>query len=29
MMSDDQDGCEWVRVSSGTGPPGLSGTKGR
>jgi len=21
-MSDDQDGCEWVNVSSGTGPPG-------
>ena len=24
-MSDDQDGCEWVHVSSGTGPPGQSG----
>jgi len=21
-MSDDQDGGEWVNVSSGTGPPG-------
>jgi len=21
-MSDEQDGCEWVNVSSGTGPPG-------
>jgi len=21
-MSGDQDGCEWVNVSSGTGPPG-------
>jgi len=20
-MSDDQDGCEWVNASSGTGPP--------
>jgi len=19
---DDRDGCEWVNVSSGTGPPG-------
>ena len=27
--SDDQDGCEWVSVSSGTGLPGLSWTKGR
>ena len=26
-MSDDQDGCEWVKVSSGTGPPGQSQTK--
>jgi len=26
-MSDDQDGCEWVSVSSGTGLPGLSWTK--
>jgi len=26
-MSDDQDGCEWVSVSSGTGLPGLSRTK--
>ena len=22
QMSDDQDGCEWVSVSSGTGLPG-------
>jgi len=28
-MSDDQDGCEWVSVFSGTGLPGLSRTKGR
>ena len=21
-MSDDQDGCEWVNISSGTGLPG-------
>ena len=28
-MSDDHDGCEWVNVSSGTGLPGLSWTKGR
>ena len=26
-MSDDQDGCEWVSVSSGTGLPELSRTK--
>ena len=26
-MSDDQDGCEWVSVSSGTNLPGLSRTK--
>jgi len=26
-MSDDQDGCEWVSISSGTGLPGLSRTK--
>ena len=26
-MSDDQDGCEWVRVSSGTGLPGCPGPK--
>ena len=26
-MSDDQDGCEWVNVSSGTGPPGSPGSK--
>jgi len=25
----DQDGCEWVSVSSGTGLPRLSWTKGR
>ena len=25
----DQDGCEWVNVSSGTGLPGLSRTNGR
>ena len=24
-MSDDQDGCEWVNVSSGTGLPGIGG----
>ena len=29
MMSDDQDGCELVSVSSGTGLPVLSQTKGR
>ena len=28
-MSDDQDGCEWVSVSSGTGLPGLSRSIGR
>jgi len=28
-MSDDQDGCEWVNVSSGTGIPGLSRTNDR
>jgi len=27
-MFDDYDGCEWVNVSSGTGPPGWSRTKG-
>jgi len=27
MMSDDEVGCEWVSVSSGTSLPGLSGTK--
>ena len=27
-MFDDQDGCEWVKVSSGTGPPGQYRTKG-
>jgi len=26
-MSDDQVGCEWVSVSSGTGLPGLSHKK--
>ena len=26
-MSDDQDGCEWVSISSGTGLPGKSRTK--
>jgi len=26
-MSDDQVGCEWVSVSSGTGLPGLSRQK--
>ena len=26
-MSDDQDGCEWVSVSSGTGLPGCPGPK--
>jgi len=28
-MSDDQDGCEWVNVSSGTGLPGYYRIKGR
>jgi len=27
-MSDDEDGCEWVSVSSDTGLPGLSRTNG-
>ena len=27
-MTDDQVECEWVNVSSGTGLPGLSRTKG-
>jgi len=27
-MIDDQDRCEWENVSSGTGSPGLSRTKG-
>jgi len=27
-MIDDQDRYEWVNVSSGTGSPGLSWTKG-
>ena len=26
-MSDDQDGCEWVSVSFGTGLPGFPGPK--
>jgi len=26
-MFDDQDGCDWANVSSGTGSPGLSRTK--
>ena len=26
-MSDDQNGCEWVSVSSGTGLPGCPGPK--
>jgi len=26
-MVDDQDRCEWVNVSSGTGSPGQSQTK--
>ena len=26
-MSDDQVGCEWVSVSSGTGYPGCPGQK--
>jgi len=28
-MVDDQDRCEWVKASSGTGSPDLSQTKGR
>jgi len=28
-MPDEQDGCEWVNVSSGTGLPVLSWTKCR
>ena len=27
-MSDDQDGCEWVNVPSGTGVPGIVPDKG-
>ena len=27
-MVDDEDRCEWVNVSSGTGSPGESWTKG-
>ena len=26
-MSVEQDGCEWVNVSSGTGPPGSPGQR--
>jgi len=28
-MSDDQDGCEWVNVSSGTGLPDYPGSPGQ
>jgi len=28
-MFDDQDGCEWVNVTSGASRPGQSRTKGR
>ena len=28
-LSNDQDGCEWVKVSSGTGQPGQSRTESR
>jgi len=28
-MIDDDDTCEWVNVSSGTGSPALSRTKSR
>ena len=28
-LSDDQDGCEWMKVSSGTGQPGQSRTESR
>ena len=28
-MIDEQERCEWVNVSSGTGSPGQSGTKSR
>jgi len=28
-MIDDQNECEWVNVSSGTGSPGLSQTKSK
>ena len=27
LMSDDQDGCEWVNVSFGTGPLGSLGQR--
>ena len=27
-MSNDHDGCEWVNVSSGTGPHGVVPDKG-
>ena len=29
MMVDEQEGCEWMDVSSGTGSPGQTRTKGR
>ena len=28
-MVDEQEECEWMHVSSGTGSPGQSRTKGR
>ena len=28
-MVDEQEGCEWMNVSSGTGSPGQTRTKGR
>ena len=28
-MVNEQEGCEWMDVSSGTGPPGQTRTKGR
>ena len=28
-MVDEQEGCEWMNVSSGTGSPGWTRTKGR
>ena len=28
-MVDEQEGCEWMNVSSGTGSPGFTRTKGR
>jgi len=27
-MVDEQEGCEWINVSSGTGSPGYFQTKG-